>query len=229
MEALARLATRRPVAVCVVAAAMVVMGWTAWRGLPLDLLPDLQSPTILVSIRSGDRPPAEMERIYGEQVEQRLFAVRGIRSIDQVARTGRIMATVGFEWDADMDFALVEVEKAIGPIRSDPDVEEVVVRRFDPRQAPVLVLGLVATENGPDLAELRQVARRQVATALERLEGVAEVRVTGGRERELRVLVDRYKLEAHRRFQGSTAITASRSRTSANSAVAASTSHNIAA
>ena len=41
MEALARLATRRPVAVCVVAAALVVLGWTSWQNLPLDLLPDL--------------------------------------------------------------------------------------------------------------------------------------------------------------------------------------------
>jgi HAE1 family hydrophobic/amphiphilic exporter-1 len=197
MEALARLATRRPVAVSVVAAALVVLGWTSWGNLPLDLLPDLQSPTIVVSIRSGDRPPAEMERIYGERLEQRLFAVSGIREIGQVARTGRIIATVGFEWDADMDFALVEVEKAVGPIRSDPDVDEVVVRRFDPRQVPVVILGLLAEEDGPDLAELRQVARRQIATALERLEGVAEVRVTGGRERELRVELDRYKLEAY--------------------------------
>jgi HAE1 family hydrophobic/amphiphilic exporter-1 len=197
MEALARLATRRPVAVSVVAAAFVVLGWTSWRNLPLDLLPDLQSPTIVVSIRSGDRPPAEMERIYGELLEQRLFAVRGIREIGQVARTGRIIGTVGFEWDADMDFALVEVEKAVGPIRSDPDVDEVVVRRFDPRQVPVVILGLLADDDGPDLAELRQVARRQIATALERLEGVAEVRVTGGRDRELRVEVDRYRLEAY--------------------------------
>ena len=117
MEALARMAVRRPVAVCVVAAALVVLGWTAWRGLPLDLLPDLQSPTIVVSIRSGDRPPAEMERLYGEQVEQRLFAVRGIREIQQVARTGRLIATVRFDWDADMDHAVVEVEKSR---RSDP-------------------------------------------------------------------------------------------------------------
>jgi HAE1 family hydrophobic/amphiphilic exporter-1 len=197
MEALARLATRKPVAVSVVAAALVILGWTAWNSLPLDLLPDLQSPTIVVSIRSGDRPPEEMERIYGEQVEQRLFAVRHIRSINQVARTGRIIATVGFDWEADMDFALVEVEKAIGPIRSDPDVDEVLVRQFDPRQEPVLSIGLVAQENGPDLAELRRIAERQVATALERLEGVAEVRVTGGREKEIRVLVDRYKLDAH--------------------------------
>ena len=112
-----------------------MLGWTSWRNLPLDLLPDLQSPTIVVSIRSGDRPPAEMERIYGEQVEQRLFAVSGIREINQVARTGRIIATVVFEWDTDMDFALVDVEKAVGPIRSDPDVDEVLVRHFDPRQA----------------------------------------------------------------------------------------------
>ena len=81
MQALARLAARRPVAVSVVAAALVILGWTSWNNLPLDLLPDLQTPTIVVSIRSGDRPPAEMERIYGEQVEQRLcfFSRRDIR------------------------------------------------------------------------------------------------------------------------------------------------------
>jgi HAE1 family hydrophobic/amphiphilic exporter-1 len=198
VEALARLATRRPVAVSVLGLAVVILGWVAWTELPLDLLPDIQSPTIVVSIRSGDRPPAEMERLYGEDVEQRLFTVRGIRQIDQVARTGRLIATVVFEWDADMDLALVDVEKAAGPIRSDPDVDEVLVRRFDPRQAPVLSVGLAAPAGRPDLAELRRIAERQVAIALERLEGVAEVRVLGGREREIRVLVDRYRLEAHR-------------------------------
>ena len=197
MQSLARLAARRPVAVSVVAAALVILGWTSWGNLPLDLLPDLQTPTIVVSIRSGDRPPAEMERIYGEQVEQRLFAVRGIREINQVARTGRLIATVVFNWETEMDFSLVEVEKVIGPIRSDPDVDEVLVRHFDPRQSPVMTLGLVREEGGPDLAELRLLARRQVATALERLEGVAEARVTGGRERQIHVLVDRHRLEAH--------------------------------
>jgi HAE1 family hydrophobic/amphiphilic exporter-1 len=196
MEALARLAVRRPVAVSVVAAALVILGFTAWNDLPLDLLPDIQSPTVVVSIRSGDRPPSEMERLYGEQVEQRMFAVSGIKRIDQVARTGRIIGTVIFDWDADMDHALVEVEKAVGPIRSDPDVDEVLVRRFDPRQAPVITLGLIVDDKGPDLSELRRAARRQVAIALERLEGVAEARVTGGREKEIRVLVDRYKMEA---------------------------------
>jgi len=197
MEALSLLAARRPVAVTVFAAAMTILGWIAWGDMPLDLLPDIQSPTIVVSTRSGDRPPVEMERIYGERVEQLLFTVRGIRSVEQVARTGRLIATVTFEWDTDMDLALVDVEKSVGVLRSDPDVEEVLVRRLDPRQAPVLSLGLLAPDGRPDLAELRRVARRQVAPALERLDGVAEARVLGGRNREIQIVIDRYKMQAY--------------------------------
>ncbi len=192
----AAFATRRPVAVTVFAAAVALVGGLAWRQLPVDLLPDLQSPTIVVSVRSGDRPPTEMERLYGEQVEQRLFTVRGIREVSQVARTGRLVATVVFDWDADLDLGLVDVQKAVGPVSADPDVDEVLVRRIDPRQAPILTLGLVAPGGQPDLAELRRLARRQVAPGLEALPGVAEVLVTGGREQEVRVLLDRYRLDA---------------------------------
>ena len=195
-ESLAALAARRPVAVSVVALAVALVGWLSWRELPVDLLPDLQSPTVVVSTRSGNRPPTEMERLYGERVEQMLFTVRGIREVEQVARTGRLVTTVIFDWDIDLDIALVDVQKAVGPIEGDPEVDEVLVRRFDPRQAPILTLGLVAPTGQPDLSELRRLARRQVAPALEQLPGVAEVRVTGGREKEVRVSVDRYRLEA---------------------------------
>ena len=193
---IAALATRRPVAVSVLAVAVALVGWMAWQQLPVDLLPDLHSPTIAVSIRSGDRPPTEMERLYGEQLEQRLFTVRGIREVSQVARTGKLVATIVFDWDADVELGLIDVQQAVGPMSADPAVDEVLVRRFDPRQAPVLTFGLVAPGGEPDLAELRQLARRQVAPGLEQLTGVAEVRVTGGREKEVRVQLDRYKLEA---------------------------------
>ena len=192
----ARLAARRPVAVTVTALACALVGWMSWRELPIDLLPDLRSPTIVVAVRSGDRPPTEMERLYGEQVEQRLFTVRGIREVQQVARTGRLIATVRFDWEADMDLALIEVQKAINPVAADPEVDEVLVRQLDPRQSPVMTLGLAAEPEGPDLAELRRLARRQVAPAMEQLADVAEVRVLGGRELEVRVRVDRYRMQA---------------------------------
>jgi HAE1 family hydrophobic/amphiphilic exporter-1 len=71
------------------------------------------------------------------------------------------------------------------------------VRRFDPRQLPVLVLGLVSEDGQTDLAEMRRLAERQIGPALEQLEGVAEVRVTGGRERQIEVRLDRSRLEAY--------------------------------
>jgi HAE1 family hydrophobic/amphiphilic exporter-1 len=194
---LAGFATRRPVAVTVFALAVALVGYLSWQKLPVDLLPDLESPTVAVSIVSGDRPPTEMERLYGEQLEQRLFTVRGIREISQVARTGRLVATVTFDWDADLELRLVDVQEAVGPINADPAVDEVLVRRFDPRQAPMLSFGLVSNEAGPGLAELRRLARRQLAPGLEQLAGVAEVRVTGGRDKEVRVLLDRYRLETY--------------------------------
>jgi len=195
-NSVATLATRRPVAITVLAFAIALVGYLAWQQIPVDLLPDLQSPTVAVSIRSGDRPPTEMERIYGEQLERRLFTVRGIREISQVARTGQLVATVVFDWDANIELGVVDVQKAVGPMAADPAVDEVLVRRFDPRQAPVLTFGLTAPSGQPDLAELRRLARRQVAPGLEQLNGVAEVWVTGGREKEVRVTLDPYRLEA---------------------------------
>ena len=195
-ESLAALATRRPVAISVFALAVALVGVLSWRELPVDLLPDLESPTVVVSVRSGNRPPVEMEQLYGRPVEQLLFTVRGIREISQVARTGRLIVTVTFDWDTDPDLGLIDVQKAVGPLEADPEVNELLVRRFDPRQSPILTLGLVAPSGQPDLAELRRLARRQVAPALERLAGVAEARITGGREEEVRVLADRYRMDA---------------------------------
>lgn len=197
MESLARVAARRPVAVTVFAAVVVVLGYVSWRGLPLDLLPDIQSPTIVVSVTSGERPAVEMERLYGETIERLLFTVRGLREITQIARSGQLITRVSFDWDADIDFALVEVNKAVAPIEADIDVDEVRVRRFDPRQLPVLVLGLVGASGESDLADMRRLAERQIGPALEQLEGVAEVRVTGGRERQIQVRLDRARLEAY--------------------------------
>lgn len=197
METLAGVAARRPVAVTVFAVVVVVLGCISWQGLPLDLFPDIQSPTILVSVSSGERPAVEMEKLYGERIEQLLFTVRGLRSVDQIARSGQLITRVTFDWGADIDLALVEVNKAVAPIAADTDVDEVRVRRFDPRQLPVLVLGLIAASGNTDLSELRRVAEREIAPALEQLTGVAEVRVTGGREKQVQVRLDRTRLEAY--------------------------------
>ncbi len=196
MQALIRLAVRRPVAVTMLFVAVLVAGYLSWGRLGVDLLPDVESPKIVVSLRSGDRAPEEMEERYGERIEASLVTVRRMKSVSSVSRTGRILVTVEFHWGTDMDFALIDVQKAVGGIAADPEVDALTVQRFDPRAAPIMTLGLLANAKAIDLDQLRRVGRDSVQRTLERLEGVAEVRLLGGRTREVRVTPDLYRLKA---------------------------------
>ncbi|MEJ2420088.1 MAG: efflux RND transporter permease subunit, partial [Exilibacterium sp.] len=163
MKSLVLLAVKRPVAITVAAMMIIILGIISWRNLSVDLFPDLQSPTILISLSSGDRPALEMERIYGERMEQLLFTVRGQNGVEQVARTGHLITRITFNWGTDTDLALVEVNKAVAALESDPNVDEVQVRRFDPRQLPIVRMGLTSENPQTDLAELRKMVERHVA------------------------------------------------------------------
>ena len=192
-ETFAGVAVRRPIAVCVTAAAVALVGGLSLNELPIDLLPDIKNPSVVIAVNAGDRPPEEMQRLYGERLENQVLSVQGVRNVEQVARTGRLVATVHLDWDSDLDNAVIDIGSALSGLSSDPQVD-VTIRRFDPSQEPILTLGMLAKEEGnPDLIGLRQIARRQVATALETLKGVAEVRVVGGRKREISVHFDEFR------------------------------------
>ena len=193
-ESCAGVAVRRPIAVCATAVAVALVGIFSLNELPIDLLPDIKTPSVVIAVNAGDRPPEEMQRLYGERLENLVLSVQGVRSVEQVARTGRLVATVHLDWESDVDNAVIDIGSALSSLSSDPQIDYVTIRRFDPSQEPILTLGMLAKEEGnPDLIGLRQIARRQIATALETLPGVAEVRVVGGRKREISVHFDEFR------------------------------------
>ena len=193
-ETFAGVAVRRPIAVCVTAAAVALVGGLSLNELPIDLLPNIKTPSVVVAVSAGDRSPEEMQRLYGERLENQVLSVRGVRSVEQIARIGRLVATVHLDWETSVDNAVIDIGSALSGLSSDPQVNYVSIRRFDPSQEPILTMGMLAIEEGrPDLIGLRQIARRQVATALETLPGVAEVRVVGGRMREISVHFDEFR------------------------------------
>lgn len=197
MTFLARFALARPVAVTILFAGLVLAGLLSLSRLPVELLPDVGSPRIAVLLRSDGFTPEELEERWAAAVEARLMTVRHVRSVSSLARSGTLLFSVTCAWEADMDQALMDVQRAVGALASDPDVRELRVRRFDPRASPILTLGLVPAAGAPaDLELLRRVAREVLERRLERIEGVAEVSVRGGRQREVRIVPDRDRLLA---------------------------------
>jgi len=175
---------------------MLLLGLVSLRRLGTDLLPDIQSPKIVVALGSGSKSPREMEDTYAERIEAQLGTVRHVRTVSSVSYVGRIVVTAEFAWHTDMDFALLEVQKQVAAYSADREVDDVVVSRFDPRQLPVLTFGVVASGD-KDLDELRRIAEQTIERRLESLDGVAAARVSGGRERQIVIEPDPYLLESY--------------------------------
>ncbi len=199
MKAIANLAVRFPVTVVMIFTGVLLLGYISLDKLGIDLLPDISSPKVVVVLESGNRPPREMEDVFGEQLESQLSTISGVSRVSSVSRVGSIMVTVEFYWDSDMDFALLEVQKNIGYLQADREVDNLSIRRFDPQAAPVLRVGMFPSaedESSADLDEMRRLAEDYVRPALERLRGVAAVRISGGREREVIVETDEFLLDS---------------------------------
>ena len=112
-------ATKNPVAVVMLFAAICLLGYLSVDRLGIDLLPDISTPKIVVTLTVEDLSPQELEEKYGRLMESMLSTVRHVERVNTVARVGQLVATVEFRWDTDMDFALLDVQKSIGYLESD--------------------------------------------------------------------------------------------------------------
>ena len=176
--------------------AVLLIGFVSLNRLGTDLLPDLDSPRVVIALESANKSPREMEDLYAERLEAQLGTVRYVREVSSVSHVGRIVVTAEFAWHTDMDFALLEVHKQVAAYSGDREVDNVVVARFDPRRLPILTVGVIGSP-GQDLDALRRVGEDTIKRRLEGLEGVASARVSGGRERQVVIEPDPYLLESY--------------------------------
>jgi len=193
---LAKMAVRFPVTVLMLFLGVILLGIISFRGLNIDLLPDINSPKIVVSLKSQDKSPSEMEKNYSERIEALVATIPRVKRVSSISRVGRSIVTVEFDWNADMNFALLDVQKKVSHFSGDREVEEVSVAQYDPRALPILSLSMRGKED-IDLEEVRRIAENTVKRALERLEGVAAARVSGGIERDVVFRPDPFLLEAY--------------------------------
>ncbi|HEU0079473.1 MAG TPA: efflux RND transporter permease subunit, partial [Longimicrobiaceae bacterium] len=193
---LPRLSIRRPVAVAMFFLGVVFLGVLSFVRLPIDLLPDVAYPRLVVFTGNAGVAPAEIERFITEPVEQAVSTVPGVQSVESSSREGGSLVTVRFAWGTDMDFAALGVREKLDNLRDAlPELaSRPVVLRTDPRSEPVMALSVAGSRDLPALKDLAEsVFRRR----LEQIDGVAQATVTGGLEREIQVEVDPRLMESY--------------------------------
>jgi HAE1 family hydrophobic/amphiphilic exporter-1 len=182
---------RRPVSVFIFAVAAVVFGMVAFNRLATDLLPDITYPSLTVQTRYEGAAPVEVESLITRPVENAVGVVNNVVRVISSSRADVSEVTLEFGWDTNMDLAALDVRERLDVLQLPADAERPVLLRYDPSLDPILRLGLSGEE---DLVRLRLLAEEQVKRALERIEGVAAVVVSGGLEEEIQVALDERRL-----------------------------------
>ncbi len=174
---------------------VAVLGVLSFARLPIDLLPDVAFPTLSVWTTYSDAAPPEVERFITEPVEQEVSQIPGVRRVTSRSREGQSLVTLQFYWGTDMEFAALNVRERLDDLRDvlPRSVDRPVILRSDPGSDPILTLAV----SGASPAELLELSRDVFARRLEQQDGVALAAISGGREREIQVLLDPARLTLH--------------------------------
>ncbi len=195
---LIELSTRRRVTIAMVTLTFVLFGLIAAFNLKVNLLPDLSYPTLTVRTEYVGAAPTEIETLITEPVEEAVGVVKNLRKLKSVSRSGQSDVVLEFAWGTDMDQASLDVRDKLEVLQLPLEVKPPVLLRFNPSTEPIMRLVMtsdadVNVESG-ELVRLRRYADDELKKRLEPVDGVAAVKVGGGLEDEVQVLIDEDRL-----------------------------------
>ena len=196
MHKLAEICVKRPVFATVIILSLVVVGYFAYLQLGVDRFPKVDIPTITITTRLVGAAPEEIETDITDKIEEAVNTISGIDQLQSVSSEGTSQVIVSFELEKDLDVAAQEVRDKVNGVlpRLPKTIQQPRVDKMDPDAAPVLSLALTAKQPVRDITEYAdKVLRRQ----LESVNGVGQVIVLGGRQRQINIWLDADRLRAY--------------------------------
>lgn len=196
MKKLTNFAVNYPVTILMMVLGVLLLGVISYQKLGIDLFPDLNSPRVFVEIKSGERPPEEMEKLYVSNIEAIASRQSGVLQTSSISQTGSAQITVEYAWNKDMDEAFLDLQKALTAYSQNSQITELTITQHDPNTKPSMIVGMSHTTI-KDMNELRKVAENYIRNELVRIEGVAQVDLSGIEQNEVRIDTDPYALESY--------------------------------
>ena len=191
---LAGLSIRRPIFITCTVLLMLVVGWTCFKRLAVEKLPDTSFPTITVTTRYAGAGPSEIETLVTKPLEDEISTISGLKRVTSKSMEGISQITVEFNFGSDVNLMSEKLRDKINAVKASlpTDAKDPTISLMDPSSQPILKLVLSA-----DLPESRlyDVAEYTVKPALEQVNNVGSVKLVGGRKREIHVVLDRKALK----------------------------------
>ncbi len=192
---LPRFSVQRPIFTTMVCLIVVILGAVSLSRVRIDLLPNIELPTLSIRTDYEGASPEVMERLVTSVIEEIVATVPGVEEITSVSSQGNSSVRVSFVWGTDIDAAALDVQATLeDEINELPeDIVRPRVSKFDIASFPVVILG-VASKLDP--VELTELIDKQIRYRFARLPGVAQVDLWGGYDREVRIELDPGRVKA---------------------------------
>ena len=187
---------RRPVATAMTFLAVIVVGAVSFYYLPVDLLPEIEYPRVTVYTNYPNVGPEEMEQIITDPIANAVSSVPNVERMTSSAEEGESRVNLEFAQGTDLDAAANDVRAALDRIRDDLPVEAEPpgIWKFDPNSQEIVS---IAVESRRDLSSLTRLMERNLSKQFEQIPGVGTISVQGGIYRQIRVNVNRDRLQAY--------------------------------
>ena len=195
MQKLAEICVRRPVLATVIILILTVVGGFSFFTLGVDRFPKIDIPTVSVQTTNTGAAPQEVETEITDILEGAVNTVPGIDEIRSSSAQGRSNITINFNLEKDPDLATQEVRDKVSTVlnRLPETADPPIVRKSDPDSQPILVYAISSPRSS---VELTTFVQNQIQERIESADGVGEVVVFGGRQREIKIYVEPDRLRA---------------------------------
>lgn len=198
LDSVIALSIRHRLLVVAIIALSFVYGGLAVQTLPIDVLPDLNRPTVTIFTESEGLSPEEVETLVTRPIEASVYGASGVVRVRSASSIGLSIVWVEFDWDMDIYVARQIVSEKLSQAR------EAIYGRVNPVLGPITsIMGnimAIGVTGGPEIdpTTLRTLAEWDIRQRLLAIPGIAQITVVGGTLRQYQVLIDPERLVFHR-------------------------------
>ena len=191
-----KISIQRSTMVVVLFTVLTLLGIFSYTQLSYELLPKMETNVVTISTVYPGAAPSEVETSVTKKIEDAVASLEGIKTMNSISQESVSIITIELEAGSDVDYSLQDAQRKINAILGDlpEDADPPSLGKFDLDDLPIMQLAVYSSLNPSDFYDL---IKNKIQPSLAQINGVAQVNMLGGTEREIKVNLDRNKLDAY--------------------------------
>lgn len=174
---------------------IILGGFFAYSKMQTSLFPEITFPKIKIIADAGQQPIDKMMITVTKPLENAIKKVQDLKTVRSTTSRGSCEISAFMDWKSDIDLSKTRIEEQINQIKNNlPPDTQISVEKMNPSILPVI--GYAIEGKGISPIELKKIANYTIKPFLSQIDGVSEIRIIGGKEKEYWLSLDFTKMTA---------------------------------